>query len=879
MSMGRKLANLWRNLTQRTRVDDDLDAELGSFVEQLTAEKMTAGLPARAARRAAMIELGGSDVVKEEVRSVRVGARVDQVLRDAKYALRGLARNPGFAAAAILALALGIGVTTSIFSLVHGVLLRPLPYPEPHELQRVWLSNLPQGIEKDIISYPHLRAWRERSRTVEHIVAVRSLTRNLTGSGDPEELRGEAVSEGFFAMYGVKPALGTVFSAEQASPDGPRAVVLSHELWSTRFASDRSLVGRAIQLNGEAVSVVGVMPAGFGAAQFWIALQFTPTQTGLREAWGALWLPVFGRLRTGVTLEQAQAEMSRIARDLSSEQASLAGTGVLLEPLHDSIVGNARTSLLLLLGAVVLVLLIACANIANLLLARSTNRRAELSVRVALGAGRAALMRQVLVESLVLGLIGGTLGTAVAWLGTGALVRVAAGSLPRLASVRVDLMVLGFSLLATLTASVLFGIAPGLDVARQRVGDLIRGAGRSAVRGASGVRPALVAGQFALALVLLYSAGLLLRSFSNLLTTERGFDPHNVLLVDLNLPRQRYATQTAVRQFYDQLLPQVGTLPGVVSADLISTLLLSRLPNSSSISVENKPNPSEVDRNLPVAYDAISPRLPGTLRMPLLRGRGFTTADGPGALAVALINESFAQRFFPNEDAIGRRFTFGAVQGDSTQWIQIVGIVRDAARAGLGEPVAPYTFLPVAQSTTSRVQLAVRTESDPIAVVPRLRELMRRLDPQQPISHVRTLDQDLAETLAPRRFVLLLLATFATAAVALAAIGIYGVISYMVSRRTREFGLRMALGAEPRGVLLLVLRQAGQPVALGIVLGSAGAFGAAQLLRSQLFGVSGFDWATQGSVIVTLTLVAALAAWLPARRATGTDPLIALRSD
>jgi predicted permease len=619
------------------------------------------------------------------------------------------------------------------------------------------------------------------------------------------------------------------------------------------------------------------MPLNFGDAQFWLPLQFLPTQTATRESWGSFWLPVFGRLRDGVTLEQAQAEMSRIGRDISTEQPEAAGTGVLLEPLLDSIVGGARTSLLLLLGAVILVLLIACANVANLLLARSTNRRGELSVRVALGAGRAALMRQVLVESMVLGLIGGALGTALAWLGTGTLVRFAAGSLPRLAAVQIDLVVLGFSLLATFTASVLFGIVPALDVGRRQVSELLRSTSRGAVSG--GARPVLVAAQFGLALVLLYSCGLLLRSFSNLLHTERGFDPSNVLVVDLNLSRQRYATAAAVREFYDQLLPQAGSLPGVRSADIISTFLLSRLPNSASITVENKADVTESDRNLPVAYDVVSPGLLETLGMSLLRGRNFTASDGPNAPVVAIVNQSFVQRFLPNEEPLGHRFTFGAPRGDSTAWIQIVGVVRNAARSGVGQPVMPAAFIPLPQSPYSRVQLVMRAQGDPLLVVPPLRDLMRRIDAQQPISHVRTLDQDLANNLAPRRFVLLLLAVFAGAAVALAAIGIYGVISYTVNRRTREFGLRMALGAEPRGVLLLVLRQAARPVLIGIILGNAGAFGAARVLRAQLFGISGFDVLTQGAVIGLLTLIAGLAVWLPARRATGSDPLIALRAE
>jgi putative ABC transport system permease protein len=878
MKRWRSMRSLWRSLWKRGQAEDGLNDEVESYVELLSAEKVAAGLPVAEARRAALLEAGGIDQVVEEVRDVRVGARIERVLRDAKYALRGLRRDPLFTSAAILALALGIGVTTAIFSLVHGVLMRPLPYPESHELQRIWLNNPSQGIEKDYTSYPNFLAWRERSRAFENIVAVRGLTLNLTGAGDPEELQGEVVTEGYFEMFGVRPAVGTTFSPEQASPDGARVVVLSHELWSTRFASDRSLVGRTIQLNGESVPVVGVMPPGFGTAKFWVPLQFT-AQSDLREAWGALWLPIFGRLRAGATLPQAQAEMSRLARDLAAEQpAALEGTGVLLEPLQTSMVGDVRTPLLLLLLAVTLVLLIACANIANLLLARGANRRGEFSVRVALGAGRAALVRQVLVESVVLGLLGGALGTFLAWFGVKALIVIAAGSLPRLGSVRLDLLVLGFSLAASLLASLLFGAAPAVDLARHKVSELLRGSGRSAVRGAAGVRPALMAAQFALALVLLYSAGLLLRSFANLLNVERGFDASNVLVVDLNLPGQRYADGEAVRQFYEQLLPQLRTSPGIQSADVISKLLLSRLPNSAAISIEGK-TLSEVDANLPVAYDAITEGLPATLRMRLLSGRQFNAADGPNAPAVALVNQAFVKRFLPDAEPVGRRFTFGEPEGDSTRWIQIVGVLRDATRAGLDGPVPPYALLPFAQGPPSRVQLVVRTAADPIAMVPVIRGQLRRIDPQQPIANVRTLDQELAVSLAPRRIVLLLLTMFAAAAVVLAAIGIYGVISYMVNRRTREFGLRMALGAQPREVLLLVMRQASRPIAIGLVFGTLGSFGAARLLRTQLFGVSGFDVLTQGAVVAALALVAVLAAALPALRATGTDPLIALRAE
>lgn len=875
--MWARMRSWWRNLTRRQEVERELTEEVRAYVDLLAAEKMAGGLSAERARRAALLELGGEDLVKEGVRDVRSGAQLEQLVKDAGYALRTLRRSPGFAAASIAALALGIGVTTSIFSLVYGVLLRPLPYPQSHELQRVWMSNPQQGIEKDIVSYPQFLAWREQGRSFEQMVAVRALTLNLTGAGEPEELLGEAVTEGYFEMYGVAPQLGTGFTREQQAPDGPSAVILSHALWSTRFGGDRSVVGRTIQLSGTSYPVIGVMPPGFGEAQFWIPLSFRGIEE-LREAWGALWLPVYGRLRDGVSQAAAQSEMTRVAADLSRSNEAVEGQGVLLESLQESMIGESRTSLLLLLSAVVLVLLIACANIANLLLARSTTRQAEFSVRVALGAGRGALVRQVLVESVVIGLAGGVLGALLAQFGVKLLVQYGAQSLPRLESVRVDLAVLLFTFAASLLASLLFGLAPALDAGRHQPGALMRVGGRSAVRGASGVRPALVAAQFALALVLLYSAGLLLRSFSNLLTVERGFDTRGVVAMNLNLPADRYPDRASVVRFYDQLLPQLRQLPGVEQAEAVSTLFLSRLPNSGSISIEGK-QLSEVESNLPVPYDGVTPGLLQTLRMTLIRGRHFSDSDGSESPRVAIVNQAFVKRFLSDGDPLGRRFTFGPVQGDSTRWIQIVGLINDARRAGPSDPVAPYVFRPLAQGARGRMQLLIRTRSEPMSVLPHVRSVLRRIDAHQPIANVRLLDQDMADTLAPRKFVMLLLAAFAVAAVGLAGIGIYGVISYMVGQRTREFGLRMALGAQPAEVLWLVLKQAGRQVAIGIAFGTAGAVAAARFLKNQLFGVSGFDHTTEFTVVLLLIGIAGLAAWIPARRATGADPLIALRGD
>ena len=569
--------------------------------------------------------------------------------------------------------------------------------------------------------------------------------------------------------------------------------------------------------------------------------------------------------------------MARVVREVEADFPNAEGSGALVERLHDSLVGDSRLPLLLLLGAVVFVLLIACANIANLLLARSTARRSELAVRVAMGASRGALIRQVLMESITLGIVGGVLGTAAAWAGVKLLVSIGQHSLPRLDAVQIDGTVLAFSLSVSMLASVLFGAVPAFDVARYQPGDLLRGSGRGAVRGAAGVRPMLVAAQFALALMLLYGAGLLMRSFANLLDVDRGFDTENLLAVDINLPGQRYASGAAVNEFWDKLMPQLEAAPNVRSADAISMLLLSELPQSASITVAGRVL-SETDSNLPVAYDAITPNLLRTLGIRLLKGRTFTSGDNLDGQNVAIVNEAFVKRFLPDRDPIGQRFAFGSVDSDS-QYIHIVGVMRDARRSGADRPVIPSAFIPYTQLIRGRMQVLIKTSGDPVAAVPHLRAVVKSIDPLQPLSNVRTLDSELAETLAPRRFLMLLLLVFASAATVLAAIGIYGVIAYMVGRRTREFGLRMALGAQPVQVLRMVMQQAGRYVLIGVAVGWAGALAGARLLSSQLFGVAPIDTGMQLLAVALLGSIALLAVWLPARKATGSDPLIALRSE
>ena len=793
-----------------------------------------------------------------------------------KYAYRSVRGSVATSLAVVLTFALGIGVTTAVFSIVYGVLLRPLPYPESDRLVRVWLSNLQQGYEKDVTSYPNFLDWRGQSRSIQGMAAAwPGAVRNLTGAGEPRELLGSAVSEGYFGMLRVAPVVGRVFTAQEESPGGPNVVILSHELWVTQFGSDPTIAGRALSLSGAPYDVVGVMPPGLGEEDFWIPLR--PSE-GLRESRSALWLPVIGRLAPGVTLERAQSDMSAIALRLAEAYPEAnEDMGVLLEPLGASIVGDVRQPLLVLLGAVALVLLIACANIANVLLARGAARRTEMAVRTALGASRRQLAMQVGVESLLLALAGGTLGVLLAYAGLQGLVGLAPPSLPRLDAIRLDGAVLGVAAGVTVLCGMVFGLVPALDAGGRGPAEAIKQGGRGTVGGSAAdrLRPVLVVSQFALAVMLLVGAGLMLRSFAKMQEVDRGFDADRVALVELNLPGQKYGPPERVGAFYEELLTALRATPGVESAAGISRFVLGRLPGSAEIVVQGVELPPALQR-VPVPFDAVTPDLVETLRLRLLRGRGLLPSDRPGAPPVALVGETFARMFFRGADPVGERFAFGMPDSEEG-WITIVGVVADARRAGPSEPVRPYVLLPHAQYTTRRLEIMIRATGEPLALLPQVRAALRAIDSEQPIARVRTLEQDFGETVAPRRFLMVLLSVFGVAACALAAIGIYGVMAYVVVRRTREIGLRIALGAPPGRVRRMVIAQAMAQAGIGLALGVVGALQLGGLIRGQLFGVAPNDPTTLMATAGVLALVALLASWLPARRAAAVHPMTAMR--
>jgi putative ABC transport system permease protein len=800
--------------------------------------------------------------------------------QDLRYGVRVLLQQPGFTFIAVLTLALGIGANTAIFSVVNGVLLRPLPYAEPDQLAMVWLDNRRQGIRDDITSYPNFLDWRDKNSSFQAMAGVRNLTTNLTGVGEPEELRGAAVSPNFFQLMGVGPALGRGFVPEEEQPGKDKVVILSHGLWQQRFGGDPAIVNRTISLNGEPLTVVGVMPPGFefpSKATLWRPL--APNER-LRAARGSFWLPVIGRLKPGVTRQQAQADMDLVAKQLEQQYPNInAGYGINVVPLHEQTVGNIRTALLVLLGAVAFVLLIACANVANLLLARAATRQREVAVRAALGADRFRLVRQLLTESVLLSVVGGVLGVLLAWWGVEMLLTLAPANLPRLNEIQLDWRVLGFTLGLSLLTGLIFGLAPALQTSHLELGEALKEGGRSGAGGrrAQRVRSVFIVAEVALALVLLAGAGLLIRSFWRLQQVNPGFRTDHVLTLQLTLPRTKYPEGAQAAAFFQRLQERLAALPGVESASAASSIMLPKLANSSGFTIENRP-PDPREQQLELPFDAVLPNYFQTLGVQLLRGRTFTAQDAQGQPEVAMVNESFAKRYFPNEDPVGRRFTFGDGT-NNPQWITIAGVVRDTKRQGLDQPIRIESWMPHAQAPSRSMEVVVRTAGDPLALTGAVRDAVWSLDRDLPIPRIQTLAQVLSESVAQRRLNMLLLTLFAAVALILAAVGIYGVMSYAVTQRTNEIGIRVALGAQSRDVLKLVVGQGMKLTLIGVGTGMILTLALMRLLASLLFGVSATDPLTFSVIAVLLIAVALLACYLPARRAAQVDPMIALRSE
>jgi putative ABC transport system permease protein len=795
------------------------------------------------------------------------------LLQDIRYGVRVLRQNLGFTAVVTLTLALGMAATTVLFSVVNAVLLRPLPYPQSERLVRLWDRNEATGALFFSVSPPSYFDWREQSRAFEEMGAYREDGFNLAADGEPERVAGARVTASLLRVLGVSPALGRAFVEEEDSPGGARAVILTHGLWQARFGGDPSVVGRALVINGEPHTVVGVMPRGFvlpQQAQVRLLVPFALERD--EQERGSHFLRVLARLKPGVTPEQARAEMGSIAQGLERQYPKTnEGFGVSLRTLHEATVGDVRTALLVLLGAVGMLLLVACANVANLLLARALGRQRELAIRASLGAGRWRLARLLLTEGVLLALLGGTLGLLLAVWSLDLLVAVSPAALPRSSEIAIDARVLAFSLAVSLAAGLFFGLFPALHSFRANLSGLLKSGGRSAGgRVGRRARNLLVVSEMALALVLLVGAGLLVRSFVGLQSVDPGFDPGGVLTAEVTPLQAKYPQGKQRAAFYRALLERVAALPGVESAAATHRLPL----NGNSAFPLIVEGAAREGGNVPVInYRSVTPDYFRALAVPLLRGRLFNEQEAWETGAAVIINQSAAAKFFPGGDALGRRVATRA----GGPWVEVVGIVADVREEGLGLDPQPALYLPYAQTPVPAMTLLVRAASDPQNLTAAVRSQVLQVDAGQPIANVRTLEQFLSEVSAQPRFNTTLLGVFALLALGLATVGVYGVVSYTVAQRTRELGIRVALGAQRRDILRLVLGHGLLLVLAGVGLGVAAAFMLTRFLSSLLFGVAATDPLTFVLTPLLLAAVALAASFIPARRATRVDPLVALR--
>jgi putative ABC transport system permease protein len=806
---------------------------------------------------------------------------METLWQDLRYGARQLLRSPGFTAVAVLTLALGIGANTAIFSVVNAVLLQPLPYSQPDELAMVW--NTWTGFGQGTTSFLEYLDQKQRSQTFKDLAAHSSTTRmNLAfGQGEPEQVWRVFVTPNLFSVLGVPPALGRTFHPDEGLPGAhPRVLLLSHSLWMRRFGGDPNVVGQSFDLGGAAFTVIGVMPAKFEfpdkRVEVWrpIGGTFWANSTTRR---GALGLRVVGRLKPDVTLSQARAEMDLLTQQYRREfPADYPGNwaGLAVVSLRDQMVGSVRLALLILLAAAGFVLLIACANVANLVLVRASHRQKEVMIRAALGAGHWRLTRQLLVENVMLAVLGSAVGVLLAFWSVDALVALAAEQVPRLHQVGVDAPVLGFVALLTAVTACLAGLAPAWRAAAPDLHGALRSGGRTSSSGErSRGRDLLVVFQLASAVVLLVGAGLLTRSFSHLLQVDPGFDVKNLTTASLVLTHRRYNNDAERVLFFQQLQERLQALPGVEAAALIDNAPFSGWFNDNEFEIEGRPPLA------PGAYPAeevriVSPGYFRTLCVSVLQGRDFSPSDDPAGLPVVIVSESLARKFWGAESPVGKRIR--RPEPDAP-WMTIVGVSGDLRHGGLDADVRPIWYLPFTQVQEVGATVLVRSSSDLASVASAIRTQVRALDPQQALTGPQPMEEVIAESLARRRFSLFLLGVFALLALVLAAVGVYGVVSYSVSRRTQEFGVRMALGAQARDIFALVLGRGFLLALLGVVAGLAGALGLTRFLASLLYGVGALDPLTLGAVTVVLATVTLAACWVPARRAARVDPMVALR--
>jgi predicted permease len=861
---------------RRPGVEQEMDEELRSHLQIRADDLARQGLSRAEAERQARLEFGGYERYKEECRDALASRLFQELLADVRYALRQLRRNPGFTAVAVLTLGLGIGANTAIFSVVNAILIRPLPYRSPDQLVHIWETDLKSQTSQVPPSYPDFRDWRAQNHVFEAMAAYNWATFTLTGSKEPMHVSGLITSANLFSLLGAKPALGRLFLPEEEQP-GQRVVILSHHVWRQQFNSDPGVLGRTVQLNRMGFVVVGVMPAGF---------QF-PIQAEPMDLWVARgidsevpnrdshYFEVMARLGPQVTLQQARAEMATIAARLAREYPkSDRDVTVKLVPEHQQLVGGVRAAVLILFSTVLLVLLIACANVANLLMARATRREGEIAVRAALGAGQRRLVRQLLTESFLLSVLSGALGLFLGWWGTRWLVRLGPPDTPRLAEISLDPRVLAFTLVSILLTGVIFGLAPALRAAKTNLIESLK-TGRAAQDGSHWrrLRSALVVSEVALTLILLAGAGLLINSLFRLSRVNLGFKPNHVLTFAVGLSDADYTPARAAARL-DQLLVKIRHTPGVSSAAADTNIPLSGIEVTYvGFQMEGQAT-SEWHM---AAFSIVSPDFFRTLGIKMLEGRDFAATDDLKALPVVIVSESLARRYFPGQDAIGKRIKSGYNAGDEMPLRQIIAVVADIRRDSLTDEPPHAFYLPVGQMPEGSMRFLVRSAISPLGFVDSMRAAVGSVNKDVPVYDITTLDQYLGLALAQRRFNTLLLGLFATLAVLLSAVGLYGVISFSVGQRIHEFGIRMALGAARGELIAMVLREGLSLVLIGIGIGLVGALALTRFLSSQLYGVKPTDPLTFVAASAVFAAIAWLANYIPARRATKVDPMEALR--
>ncbi len=877
-----------RRFFLRGRLEQDVSDEIRAHLDEKTEELIRSGVPQDEAAARARRAFGNVGLIEERARDVWRWAWLEDFLIELRFAGRQLRRAPGFALAAALILALGIGANTAVFSVVHAVILRPLPFADAGRLVSVTPGNRHGPGGGFNVSYPNFFDFRSENRVFSHLVSYRATQLSLTGPAEPLQLAGEIVGWDLFQALGVRPILGRGFVAHDEDP-GVRVVVLAYSLWATALGGDRGVVGRTITLDGEPYVVVGVAPQGFNfpvtgePVQFWTPLA-EDARTGdsthaLTAQRGARMLSVIGRLRAGVSRGAAEAQMMTIGAALAARYPddNQRYPRVYVGPLLEEWVGSSRQALLFLLGAVGLLLLLACANIANLLLSRTAEREREFALRAAIGAGRSRMVRQVLAESALLALVGVVGGIVTAWLVLRVTIPLAGTSTPRIAEAGIDRSVLLFSLAVTAATALLSSLAPVARLARRQLGDSLKDGGRANAPASDRLRGALVVAQVALGLTLVSAAGLLTASYAHVARRDPGFRPERLLAFSVNPPAAKYST--ARRQaFYDELLQRLRALPGASSAALANPVPLTGIQMTVGFDIEGQPTTpgARPTANLSI----VSPEFFRTAGVPLVRGRGFSDADGADSPPVVVVNRAFADRFFPGQNALGRRIQSGAVSGSQGErWEEIVGVVGNARQAPLGTEDDPIYYFAYRQLPWCCGAVIVRASGSPAALSSGIRAVVAAIDPDLPVFDVATVDSLLSSGIAAPRLLMLLLAGFAGLGLLLTAVGLYGVMSYGVVQRTREIGVRMALGASRTSVLGLVLRQATTLVGTGLLLGSAGALLGARVMRTVLFGLGPWQPALLLAAASTVVGAALLATYLPARRAASVDPASALRTE